>query len=67
MEKNAGESAVKLLVDYGEEVDVAIKRGVRDALRRHKQAGNPIAVWQDERVVILQPEDIPIDVMDGDE
>lgn len=67
MEKNAGESAVKLLVDYREKVDVAIKRGVRDALRRHKQAGNPIAVWRDERVVILQPEDIPIDVMDGGE
>lgn len=67
MGKNESKSTVKLLIDYGEEVDAAIKRGVRDALRQHKQAGNPIAVWQDERVVILQPTDIPHDVMDGDE
>jgi uncharacterized protein (DUF433 family) len=34
---------------------------VREALLRHKQAGNPIAVWRNGRVEWIQPEDIPVD------
>ena len=39
----------------------AMGRGVREALRRHKQAGNPVATWQDGAVVWVAPEDIPVD------
>ena len=38
----------------------ALKQAVREALLRHKQAGNPVAIWQDDRVVWIQPEDIPV-------
>ena len=38
----------------------AIQRGVRDALIRHKQLGQSIAVWRDGRVVIVSAEDIEI-------
>jgi hypothetical protein len=38
----------------------AVSRGVREALIRHKQAGNPIAAWRDGEVVWIQPEDIEI-------
>ena len=31
---------------------------VLDALRDHKKAGNPVAVWEDGRVKIIQPEDM---------
>jgi hypothetical protein len=41
-------------------IERALARAVRDALKRHKQAGNPIAVWRDGRVVWIAPEDIPI-------
>jgi hypothetical protein len=37
----------------------AMQRAVREAIWRHKLAGNPVAVWRDERVVWMQPEDIP--------
>jgi hypothetical protein len=37
----------------------ALRLAVREALLRHKQAGNPVAVWRDGRVVWIQPEDIP--------
>ncbi len=37
----------------------AMKQAVREALLRHKQAGNPVAVWQNGRVVWIQPKDIP--------
>lgn len=36
-------------------------RAVREALLRHKQAGNPVAVWRDGRVEWIAPEDIPVD------
>jgi hypothetical protein len=36
----------------------ALRRAVREALRQHKQAGNPIAAWRDGRVVWIEPEDI---------
>lgn len=39
----------------------ALKLAVRESLLRHKQAGNPIAVWRDGRVEWIQPEDIPVD------
>jgi hypothetical protein len=38
-----------------------LARPVRKALLRHKQAGNPVAVWHDERVVWIDPADIPVD------
>jgi len=41
-------------------IERAFKRAVRDALIRHKQAGNPIAEWRDGRVVWIQPEDIEL-------
>lgn len=35
------------------------REAVQEALRRHKLAGNPVAVWRDARVEWIQPEDIP--------
>ena len=35
-------------------------RAVRKALREHKLAGNPVAVWRDGKVVVLQPEEIEV-------
>jgi hypothetical protein len=40
-------------------VQQALANAVRDALRRHKQAGNPVAVWRDGHIVWLDPDDIP--------
>jgi hypothetical protein len=37
----------------------AMTRAVQKALRRHKQLGNPVAVWRDGGVVWLSPEEIP--------
>jgi hypothetical protein len=37
----------------------AMQLAVREAIWRHKLAGNPVAVWRDGRVVWIQPEEIP--------
>ena len=41
-------------------VENALRAAVRDALARHKKAGNPVAVWRDGEVVWLSPEAIPV-------
>ncbi len=69
MEQNAsGEISVRsrrLLVEHGELIDKAIHRAVRDALYLHKRAGNPVAIWRDDKVVLLQPEEILLEAKDG--
>jgi hypothetical protein len=39
----------------------AMAEAVREASLRHKRLGNPVAVWQDGRVVWLAPEEIPVE------
>ena len=51
---------IELMRKYPERVDRALWQGVRDALIRHKQAGVPIAVSRDGKVVLIPPEEIEI-------
>jgi len=32
--------------------------GVREAVRDHALAGNPVAIWRDGKVVLLSPEEV---------
>ena len=41
-----------------------LEGAVREVLLRHKRLGNPVAVWRDGRVVWLQPEEIPVEVVE---
>ena len=43
------------------EVELVLRRAVRQALLMHKRAGNPIAVWKEGGVVMIPPEEIQID------
>ena len=47
------------LMDIGL-IEQALSRAVRDALLRHRQAGNPVADWREGRVVWLPPEEIAL-------
>jgi hypothetical protein len=50
------------------DVQQALAQAVNAALLDHKRAGNSIAVWRDGKVVILKPQDIPVDdPLAGDE
>ena len=37
----------------------ALRSAVREALQEHKRAGNPVAVWRNDQVEWIAPEDIP--------
>jgi len=41
-------------------IDKALRQAEEDALRLHKRAGNPIAIWREGQVVWLTPEEIPV-------
>jgi hypothetical protein len=41
-------------------IDGALAEAVRDALRQHKRAGNPIAVWDNGRVVWIPADEISL-------
>lgn len=42
----------------------AMREAVNKAVLNHKRAGNPIAIWQDGKVVIVPPEEIVLPEMD---
>lgn len=55
----------RLFIDHAEDIEVVLRRAVKHALIRHKRLGNPIAVWKDGKVVIIPPEEIPVDDSPG--
>ena len=54
-------SSVDLFAKYSVEINEAYERAVREALAKHKRAGNPVVVERNERLVILPPEAIEVD------
>lgn len=59
MEKNKQlkKLSTYVLTEQGPKIDRVFRKAVRTLLR-HKREGNPVAVWQNEKVVILQPDEI---------
>jgi hypothetical protein len=53
-------SGPDLLELYADEIDAACRRAVREALMKHKLAGNPIAISRNGEVILLQPDEIEI-------
>ena len=50
-----------LFVRYSEEINSAYQGAVRDAILKHKGAGNSIAVERDGKLVILAADEIDVD------
>ncbi len=48
MAKKRSPTAARILAQ-AEKVEAAVQAAVRDALIQHKRAGNPIAVWENNR------------------
>lgn len=49
-----------LFVRYSDEISKACERAVREALIKHKKAGNYVVVSRNGEVVTLQPDEIEI-------
>lgn len=48
------------ILDDTDRIEAALQQAVQSALRDHKRAGNPVAVWRDGQVVWLAPEEISV-------
>ncbi len=57
-DKKINLNAPNLLTANTEAVKLAIEKGIRHALLKHKQANNPVAIWRDGKVVLLSPDEI---------
>lgn len=53
------------ILSDSDRIERAVQRAVQEALRVHKRAGNPVAVWRDGQVVWLAPEEIPVPLEPG--
>jgi hypothetical protein len=51
----------QLFLVEAEAIEEVLRRAVRHALLMHKRAGNPIAVWKDDRVVLIPAELITVE------
>ncbi|MFW6157734.1 MAG: hypothetical protein ACOC8E_00080 [Planctomycetota bacterium] len=57
---------VSAIMEEGTQVDAALRKGVRDALVRHVQAGAPVVEWRDGKCVWIGPEEIKRRIEDID-
>ncbi len=58
MQYDDSEDAIQKILNDPEKVAQILQGGIRDALLKHKQAGNPVCEWRDEKVVWIPPEEI---------
>ncbi len=57
--KRRRNKTIDAIFKEGTLIDKALRQGVHEALLKHKQAGNPVVVWRDGKMVWLKPEEIP--------
>lgn len=57
-DNNLKQAENDLFVRHSDEINEAYRRAVREALQKHKNAGNPVVVELDGKMVILQPDEI---------
>jgi hypothetical protein len=48
----------RIFVEGGQLIAEALKKGVRDAMIRHKEAGLPVVIYRDGRAAWVKPEDL---------
>ena len=59
--KEATNGQLGLRVPHGKELETILREAGRQARIMHKKLGNPIASWQDGKVVVIPPEEISIE------
>lgn len=61
MQQQAPDVAIDEAFADGRIIDEALAKSVQQALRRHKQAGNPVVEWRDGKIVWVAPEQIAVE------
>jgi hypothetical protein len=58
MQNKKTQNHIQKILNDPEKVKEIIQEGIRGALLKHKQAGNPICEWKNGKVVWIPPEKI---------
>ena len=53
--------SISIILNDSARVTMIIQEGIKTALLKHKQVGNPICEWRDNKVVWISPENIPVE------
>ncbi len=59
-DKNLLDDNITKILNDPEKVTEIIQSGIRDALLKHKQLGNHVCEWRDNKVVLVPPEKIMV-------
>ena len=59
-DKKSSEDNISNILNDATKVTKIIQAGIRDALIKHKQAGNQICVWRDNKIVWVPAERIVV-------
>jgi hypothetical protein len=51
----------RIFLEEGHVIDAALKKGVRDALLRHKRDGLPVVIYRDGKTVWVDPNDLVLE------
>ncbi len=57
---NALKKDIGKIIDEGTQIDEAVKQAVKEAVLKHKQAGNPIVGMKDGQMVWIKPDEIAV-------
>jgi hypothetical protein len=60
MKAEAAKNLNRIFDEEGHLIDEALKKGVKDALLRHKKAGLPAASYRDGKTVWVQPDELGV-------
>jgi hypothetical protein len=61
MKAEATKDINRIFVEEGHVIDEALKKGVRDALLRHKREGLPVVIYRDGKAVWVQPDELGVE------
>lgn len=57
---NKNDDNISIILNDSAKVTAILQEGIKTALLKHKQAGNPVCEWRDNKVVWISPENIPV-------
>ena len=58
---NLNDDEIMKLLESSDRLNNAMQAGIKFALRKHKQAGNPVCIWRNNQIVWISPDEIPED------
>jgi hypothetical protein len=56
---------VEIAFEEGTVIDDALNEGCREAIREHKQSGQPMVVWRNGKTVLLPAEQVEAELNGG--